>query len=270
MKSETYKITNAVVEDIITETSNIKTFVLKPDKGLEFKTGQFVELAVKGLGEAPFTPSSDPGISEKIDMTIMKVGLVTDAMHNMKKGEILGIRGPYGQGYPIDDFKGKRVCVIGGGVGLAPLRSLLYELMHDLSRFEKVSLYYGAKTPKDIVYKNYVKKLQQEKELDLFLTVDQADDSWTGNVGVVTTILEDLNPENSIACVCGPPIMMKFSTLKLLEIGFKEEDIYLSMEKNMSCGVGKCGHCRIGNYYACKDGPVFTYAQIKNFDEIWD
>jgi len=270
MKIETYKSVKAIIEKIITETSNIKTFVLKPEEKIQFKTGQFVEITVPGVGEAPFTPSSSPYVSEKLDMTIMKVGLVTDVLHSMKEGEIVGVRGPYGKGYPVDDFKGKRVAVIGGGVGLAPLRSLLFELLHDSSRFERVSLYYGAKAPADIVYKDFVKELEDNKELDVYLTVDNADESWGGNVGVVTTILKNLKPENSVACVCGPPIMMKFATLKLLELGFKEEDIYLSMEKNMSCGIGKCGHCRIGYLYACKDGPVFKYSQIKDFDGIWD
>lgn len=270
MKVETYLPVKARIDKIIDETSTIKTFRLIPEESIHFKTGQFIELAVAGVGEAPFTPSSDPGISENLEVTIMKVGLVTEILHNMKEGEIVGIRGPYGNGYPVEEFKNRHVYIIGGGVGLAPLRSLLLELLHSPQSYAGISLYYGAKTPQDIVYKDLLKNLEQDDRIKVTLTVDKADETWTKNVGVVTTILNDLNPENAVACVCGPPIMMKFTTLKLLELGFKDEDIYLSMEKNMSCGVGKCGHCRLGYYYVCKDGPVFKYAQIKEFHEIWD
>jgi NAD(P)H-flavin reductase len=133
-------------------------------------------------------------------------------------------------------------------------------------------LRYGARTPQDIIYKDLVKKWQSGKDIDVKLTVDKSDDSWKGNVGVVTTILNkaDVHIDNSVAVVCGPPIMMKFATFKLLEMGFKDSQVYLSMEKNMSCGFGKCGHCRLGNFYCCKDGPVFTYDKIKNFHEVWD
>jgi len=270
MRVETYLPLKAKIEKIIDETPTIKTFRFIPDEEFHFQTGQFIELSVPGVGEAPFTPSSDPGVSKSLEVTIMKVGLVTEILHNMKEGDFVGIRGPYGNGYPIAEFKNKHVYVIGGGVGLAPLRSLLFKLLHEIGSYQRVSLYYGAKTPQDIVYKELLKKLKEERKIDVTLTVDKADEPWDGNVGVVTTILENLNPQNAVACVCGPPIMMKFTTLKLLELGFREEDIYLSMEKNMSCGVGKCGHCRIGYYYVCKDGPVFTYGQIKEFPEIWD
>lgn len=267
---ETYKSVEAVIDEIIEETPTIKTFVLKPQKKISFKTGQFIELAVPGIGEAPFTPSSDPAIEDRLEVTIMKVGLVTEALHIMRKGESIGIRGPYGNGYPIEEFIGKKIYIVGGGVGFAPLRSLLYTLMHNLNSFQKVFLYYGAKTPQDIVFKDLIKKLQQEGKIIIKLTVDKGDENWQGNVGVVTTILKDLKVENSVTCVCGPPIMMKFTTFKLLELGFGEKDIYLSLEKNMSCGVGKCGHCRIGYYYVCKDGPVFSYEQVKDFHELWD
>ncbi|HDL10110.1 MAG TPA: oxidoreductase [Candidatus Omnitrophica bacterium] len=270
MKIETYLPSQAKITKIIDETPTIKTFRLQPEKEFSFKTGQFIELAVAGIGEAPFTPSSDPESSSKLEVTVMKVGLVTEILHNMKEADIVGIRGPYGNGYPVEKFKGKQVYIIGGGVGLAPLRSLIFELLHSPQSYAGISLYYGARTPEDIVYKDLLKEWEQSGKIKVRLTVDKADSSWNKNVGVVTTILDDLNPENAIACVCGPPIMMKFTTLKLLELGFREEDIYLSMEKNMSCGVGKCGHCRIGYYYVCKDGPVFTYDQIKEFPEIWD
>jgi sulfite reductase subunit B len=267
-----YRPIETEVLDVITESPTIITLKLRPKEELGFETGQFIELTVPGVGEAPFTPSSSPSLREKMDVTVMKVGKVTNEIHNLNKGNIVGLRGPYGKGYPLDDFKGKEILVLGGGVGLAPLRSLMYALFGRMNDFKRVYFRYGARTPKDIIYKEEVKQWSQRSDLDFRITVDDGDESWTGHVGLVTTILDGMAIEanKGIGVVCGPPIMMKFGTLKLLELGFKEENIYLSMEKNMSCGFGKCGHCRIGTYYTCKDGPVFTYDKIKKFPNIWD
>ncbi|MGB2600815.1 MAG: FAD/NAD(P)-binding protein [Candidatus Omnitrophota bacterium] len=266
-----YRPIETEVLDVITESSTIKTLKLKPKEELTFETGQFIELTIPGVGEAPFTPSSRPAVRDTMDVSIMKVGKVTDVVHQLKKGDIVGLRGPYGVGYPLDTFKGKEVLVFGGGVGLAPLRSLMYALFDRINDFKKIYFRYGAKTPDDIIYKELVKEWSGRSDLDFRITVDKGDDKWTGHVGLVTTILDDMKLDfnTAIAVVCGPPIMMKFGTFKLLELGFKESNIYLSMEKNMSCGLGKCGHCRIGTYYACKDGPVFTYDKIKGFHDIW-
>lgn len=263
----------AEITDIIEETSTIKTFVLRPDKPISFRTGQFVELAVPGIGEAPFTPSSNPNIKESMELTIMNVGRVTSQLHRMKKGEMVGVRGPYGKGYPLEDFKGKEILIVGGGVGLAPLRSLVLALLNEIDKYKKIVIKYGARTPKDIVYKNQFKEWTRDKKLEFELTVDAGDSSWKGNVGLITTLLKDnmgVDIRDSIAVVCGPPIMMKFTTFKLIELGYEDKSLYLSMEKNMSCGIGKCGHCRIGPYYACKDGPVFTYDKIKGYHTIWE
>jgi NAD(P)H-flavin reductase len=267
-----YKPIEATLEDIIVESSNIKTFVLRPKEPFEFKAGQFIELTLPGIGEAPFTPSSDPNIKEKIDVTIMNVGRITSLLHSSPKNISLGIRGPYGKGYPLDRFKGKDVLIVGGGVGLAPLRSLLFTLFADIDNYNKVILRYGTRTPDDVIYKESVPVWAQKKKVDIVTTVDVGNSSWKGNVGLVTTILKDIPVDlnNAVSVVCGPPIMMKFVTLKLLDLGFKPQDIYLSMEKNMSCGLGKCGHCRVGKYYACKDGPVFTYEELKDIHDIWD
>jgi sulfite reductase subunit B len=267
-----YQFTEAEIIDIKAETPNIKTFTLKPKTGMGFKTGQFMEVSMPGLGEGPFTPSSDPDDNSKIEFTIMDVGKVTSALHKMKKGEIVGIRGPYGAGYALEDFKGKEVLIVGGGVGLAPLRSLVYALFNDMDKYKKIHIKYGAKTPADIVYKEEVETWAKDGKSTVKLTVDTGDKKWKGHVGLVTTILDNLKIDlkNTVSIVCGPPIMMKFVTFKLADIGFKPESIYLSMEKNMSCGVGKCGHCRVGNFYACKEGPVFTYKTIKDSPNIWD
>jgi NAD(P)H-flavin reductase len=267
-----YKPKEAIIEDIIVESPTIKTFVLRLKEPFEFRTGQFVEVTLPGIGEAPFTPSSDPNIKNKIDVTIMNVGRITSLLHASSKNISLGVRGPYGKGYPLDKFEGKDILIVGGGVGLAPLRSLLFSLFAEIDKYNKIVLRYGARTQDDIIYKESIPRWAEIKKVDVVTTVDVCDAKWNGNVGLVTTILKDLpvDLKNSISVVCGPPIMMKFVTLKLLDLGYEPQNIYLSMEKNMSCGLGKCGHCRIGRYYACKDGPVFTYGQLKDIHDIWD
>ena len=272
MPSNPYRPIPATLLDIKEETPNIKTFVLKPEEPFGFSTGQFVQLTLPGVGEAPFTPSSDPAVKEKIDITIMKAGRMTTELHKSSPGLKLGLRGPYGRGYPLDDFKNKEVLIVGGGVGLAPLRSLLLALFGRINDFQKIILRYGARTSNDIVYKHLIPEWARIDKLDLVTTVDVGSPEWKGNVGLVTTILKDLPLElnNSVAIVCGPPIMMKFVTLKLVDLGFKPPQIYLSMERNMSCGLGQCGHCRCGKYYVCKDGPVMKYEDIKDVEDIWD
>jgi NAD(P)H-flavin reductase len=268
-----YSAVPAKVEDVIVETPTIKTLVFKPETPISFEAGQFIELSIPGFGEAPFTPSSSPAEAGRMEVTIMKVGSVTERVHELENGDEVGIRGPLGVPYPLDEFKGKEICIVGGGVGLAPLRALLFALFEDMKSYKRIILRYGARTPADLVYREAVSKGWGRK-IDVVLTVDEGDKDWKDNVGVVTTICEKdklkCHPNDGVAVVCGPPIMMKFATLKLLERGYPKNNIYLSMEKNMSCGIGKCGHCRIGPYYACKDGPVFSYDRIENEPRIWD
>jgi len=268
-----YSSIEAEVLNVVTETANIKTLTLKPKGSIGFRAGQFMEVSLPGIGEAPFTPSSNHNNKDTIDFTIMNAGRITKLIHEAKPGDIVGLRGPYGLGYPLDSFKSKEIFVVGGGVGLAPLRALLYALFNEVDSYKKITVKFGARTPKDIVYKTEIDFWRTKaKHLDIEISTDVGDDTWKGNVGLVTTILkkDGLDVENSVAIVCGPPIMMKFVTFKLLDLGFKDSQVYLSMEKNMSCGIGKCGHCRIGPYYACKDGPVFTYDKIKGLPNIWD
>ena len=266
-----YKPLKAKLVEVIDESPLIKTFVLIPEKEFSFGTGQFIELSVDGIGEAPFTPSSSPHVKDKLEVTVMKTGYVTEIMHNLKPGAYMGIRGPYGRGYPVERFFGKEVIILGGGCGLAPIRSLLYALEHIKDKLEKVILCYGSKTPADCVYKPLFNRLNNTEKFEAYRTVDKSDGEWDGPVGVVTTLLNRIkfDLKNSIAVVCGPPVMMKFGTIKFLEMGFREEEIYLSMEKNMSCGLGKCGHCMMGEYFVCKDGPVFTYNEIRDTPNIW-
>lgn len=267
-----YRPIEAEVLEVITETPTIKTIRLKPKEQIPFKTGQFIELTIPGVGEAPFTPSSRPSVRDLMEVTVMKVGKVTEKVNELKKGDVIGLRGPFGKGYPLDQFKGKEILVVGGGCGFAPLRSLMYTLFEMSKDFKKLFFRGGCRTPKELLYRSETEQWGKRKDLNFKLTVDKGDSGWKGHVGLVTTILDDvdMNYKSGLAIVCGPPIMMKFATKKLLEMGFKEENIYLSMEKNMSCGIGKCGHCRVGIYYACKDGPVFQYSKIKDFPNIWD
>lgn len=266
------------VSEVITETPNIKTFVLRLEQPLDFEAGQFVQLTVPGVGEGPFTPSSSPYEKEKLEVTIMQVGRVTSALHTSKKGSVVGLRGPFGKEYPLDRFRGKEILIVGGGVGMAPLRSLFLSLAHTIDDYKKLVFCSGSRTPKDIVYKDAVLdkwQTQFKDKVSFRVTVDEGDGSWKGQVGLVTTTLDNLDREisnfkESIAVVCGPPIMMKFTTLRLLDIGYRDENIHLSMEKNMSCGLGRCGHCQMGKYLVCRDGPVFPYEEVKNIPSIWD
>ncbi|MHC4291392.1 MAG: FAD/NAD(P)-binding protein [Planctomycetota bacterium] len=273
MAKNPYQPINAQIIDIIDESPTIKTFVVRPDEAVPFNTGQFVELTLPGEGEAPFTPSSSPNQTDQMEISIMKAGRVTSLLHDCKKGQPVGLRGPYGNGYPLEMFEGKEVYIIGGGVGLAPIRSLLLALIDNIKAYKRVVCRFGARTPEDFIYKNTLfGEWQKIDGLEIKLTVDKANGQWKGNVGVVTTILnsDDVDIQNAVAIVCGPPVMMKFASFELVELGFGPEDIYLSMEKNMSCGIGKCGHCMLGKYYVCKDGPVFTLKQVEEYPDIWD
>lgn len=269
--SNIYKPIRARLSEVIEESPSIKTLVLVPENEFSFKTGQFIELSVDGIGEAPFTPSSSPLFTRKLEVTIMKTGYVTEYMHNLNPGIFMGIRGPYGKGYPVEKFFGKEVLILGGGCGLAPIRSLLFTLESIKDKLIKVILCYGSKTPADCIYKPLFDRLNNTEKFEAYRTVDKADAEWDGSVGVATALLDKIkiNINNSVAVVCGPPVMMKFGTIRLLEMGYKENQIYLSMEKNMSCGLGKCGHCMMGEYFVCRDGPVFTYDEIKYNPEIW-
>jgi NAD(P)H-flavin reductase len=273
----------ATIERIEDETPDIKTFTIRPLEPMPFEAGQFVELAVPGIGEAPFTPSSSPKITERMEITIMRTGRVTDWLHTMHVGDELGVRGPMGRAYPIDDFHGREILIVGGGCGVGPLRSLLLALVDELDLYARIIVRYGAKTPDSIVFRDAQTRGwdvggpgggKAGHPLDVMLTVDQESPGWDGHVGLLTTILTedylDCHAEDGIAVMCGPPIMMQYGTEALLQRGYRPENIYLSMERNMSCGVGQCGHCRLGRYYVCKDGPVFSYAEIQNNPRLWD
>jgi NAD(P)H-flavin reductase len=275
MNATLYMPIPAIIERIEDETPDIKTFTIRPLEPIPFAAGQFVELAVPGIGEAPFTPSSSPKISDFMEITIMRTGRVTNWLHNMKEGDELGVRGPMGRAYPIGDFHGREILIVGGGCGVGPLRSLLLALIDDLDAYARIIVRYGARSADSIVFKDaQMHGWNQGGALDVMLTVDEESSNWDGHVGMITDILEedylDCHASDGIAVMCGPPVMMKYGTSKLLERGYRPENIYLSMERNMSCGIGQCGHCRLGCYYICKDGPVFSYDELQNDRGLWD
>ena len=274
MKPNPYEAIPAVITETIDETPLIRTLRLRPERPLAFRTGQFIELGLPGLGEAPFTPSSSHFISDSLDVTIMKAGFLTDHIHKAKTGDKVGLRGPFGSAYPLEEFENRDLLIVGGGCGLAPLRSLFLTLLDEVHRYKSITFYAGAKTPQDCPYKDAFPEWRKHPKVKLVRAVDVVPpgETWDEEVGVVTVLLAklDIDPSSSPAVVCGPPVMMKFGTRDLLRLGFREDRIYLSMEKKMYCGIGQCRHCLMGGYYVCKHGPVFTYAQIKNEEGLWD
>ena len=275
MNQTLYMPVPALIERVMDETPNIKTFTLRPREPVAFQAGQFMQLTVPGVGEAPFTPSSSPRQTERMDITIMRVGRVTNRLHTMSPGDEVGIRGPLGRAYPLEEFRDREVLIAGGGCGVGPLRALVLDLLQDTEACKRLIIRYGARSPDNVVFRDAALNAFGGKErCDVMLTVDVGDPRWDGHVGVLPTILTEqylqCDPDNGVAVMCGPPLMMRFTVLKLLERGYDPTRIYLSLEGNMSCGVGKCGHCRLGRYYICTDGPVFSYDQIQSNPRLWD
>jgi sulfhydrogenase subunit gamma (sulfur reductase) len=261
------------IMEIIPETSDIKTFRLDLEgENSSHLPGQFAELFVPGVGEAPISITSSPTQKGILEFSIKRTGLVTSAIHRLNSNDRLGIRGPYGNTFPISDLTGQNLLFIAGGIGLAPLRSLINYVLDTEKRnqFKKVIILYGARSPQDLVFKWELKKWQMRDDITFLLTVDRGDDQWKGTVGLVPNVLKEniqVNPLEWKSIICGPPIMIKFTIKALLEMGFQPPDIITTLEMRMKCGLGKCGRCNIGPYYVCKDGPVFTYQQLQNIPE---
>jgi NAD(P)H-flavin reductase len=260
------------IEKVIIETPNIKTFHFNfKDEELKeefnFKSGQFAEYSVFGAGESTFCISSSPTRKDHLEFSVMNAGRVTNEIHNLELGDEIGFRGPFGNFFPIEDLKGKNLVFIGGGIGLAPLRSLIWNVFDNRKDYKDVTIIYGARSPNDLSFKYDLKAWEEEKTINMNTTVDRGDESWSGRVGLVPHVLEEIAPpsSNSVAITCGPPIMIKFTLQSLEKLGFTPKQIITTLEMRMKCGIGKCGRCNIGNIYVCKDGPVFTYEQIQNF-----
>jgi NAD(P)H-flavin reductase len=240
-------------------------------KGYRFRPGQFNMLYVPGIGEIPISLSSDPGSPERLGHTIRYAGNVTRAISRLKEGDVIGVRGPYGSSWPLEQARGGDLCIVTGGIGLAPLRPVIYTIIRQRADFERVILLYGARTPADMLYTSEFSAWQAH-DIQVLVTVDRADDKWRGHVGVVPMLFYQvrLDPKRTIVLTCGPEIMIRFVIYEALARRIPKESIYVSMERNMKCGIGVCGHCQFGPTFICRDGPVLSYAQIEPFFGVED
>lgn len=265
----------ATILDCRTETPDTKTFVIRlrdpaEHEQLDFRPGQFLELSVFGAGEAPFCFASSPTRRQNVHVTVRRCGHLTDALHLLYPGDEVGVRGPCGNGFDVDAARGHDLVFVAGGIGLPPLRGLIWNVLDRRDEFGNITILYGARTPADLVYKPELREWAEEYEnVTVKLTVDRGDETWQGRVGVVPVLFDDvdLKPDSSIAYVCGPPVMIGFVVQDLVQRGFAEERIISTLERMMQCGVGKCNHCCVGDHYLCRDGPVFNYKQIR---EMWE
>jgi len=257
----------------MTQLEKLFTIELPSGMSLNHDPGQFVQVSLFGVGEAPISISSSPSRSNgSFQLCVRRAGDLTSVIHQLKPGDSIGIRGPFGHGFPIERYRGKDVLFAPGGLGLAPLRSLINQVLDERSSFGRVIILYGARSPSELLFKDELKTWGERDDVELHLTVDRGDESWTGNVGVITTLFNKIEvyPPNTVAITCGPPVMYRFVLMELVAlggVGISEGNIWLSLERRMKCGVGKCGHCQINNIYTCIEGPVFSYAQIKHLEE---
>jgi anaerobic sulfite reductase subunit B len=255
-----YMPQKAQILEITPQTDIDYTFRLRANMKPEH--GQFLQLSIPKIGEAPISISDYN--NEYIELTIRKVGTVTDAIHELNPGDYVFIRGPYGHGFPVNNFKGKNVIIAAGGTGLAPVKSIINRFYRNPGEINKLNIMAGFKSPKDILFRDEINMWKEKFEV--LLTVDNGDKKWNGNVGLITKFIPEIdieNPDNTIVIVVGPPMMMKFTCLEFLKRSIPEENIWVSFERKMSCGIGKCGHCKINETYVCLEGPVFNYPKSK-------
>ncbi len=250
------------------ETSDTFTLELLPEAGhagFAFAAGQFNMLYVCGIGEVPISISGDPGVPQALVHTTRAVGAVTKGMEELKKGDSIGIRGPFGTNWPVAAAEGNDVVFVAGGIGLAPLRPALYQVLANREKYGRVVLLYGARTPEDILYRKQLKEWRADLGLEVHVSVDRATRDWRGNVGVVTTLIPRVpfDPYHTVAMVCGPEVMIRYTVMELERRGVAQESIHVSLERNMKCGIGFCGHCQHGPNFVCKDGPVFPFSRVR-------
>ena len=258
-------------------TEDVKFFqvrIVDMEKALSFKyrAGQFAMISVLGAGEAPFSISSTPSRPGLLEFCIRKVGTVTNALFRMRENDLIGLRGSYGNGFPIEKMINKDILIVVGGLGAAPLRSVLLYCLDNRDQFRRVSLLHGAKRPAEMIFREEFLALKEREDLECHLAVDEDDTgAWKENIGVVTTLfpkLKEITPANTYALVCGPPIMYKFVIKELVKLNIPKDQILMTLERRMKCGVGKCGHCAIDYIYTCLDGPVFTYWDVIHMREL--
>lgn len=264
------------ISDMIDEAPGVRTFRLNfsnEEEGnkFQFQTGQFALYSVFGYGECTFCIASSPTRKDYIECTFREAGRVTNALRELNIGDTLGFRGPYGNVFPIEQWEGKNLLFIAGGIALPPLRSVIWNCLDLRDKYKNVTIIYGAKTIDDLVYKHELKEWDARDDINLVTTVDPGGETpeWTGKVGFVPTVVEETAPDSNdtIAVVCGPPIMIKFTLPVLEKLGFKQDKVYTTLENRMKCGLGKCGRCNIGCTYVCKEGPVFTAEEISKMPD---
>lgn len=258
----------AVITDVRTDTPDVKTFrVLTPDgkKPFEHMPGQCAMLSIPGVGEALFSITSSPTNREYMEFSIKKCGCLTSWIHMLESGQQITIRGPYGNGFPVEtELRGKDLLFIAGGIGLAPLRSVINYCLDNRENYGKLQIIYGSRSKDDLVdYQEIIDEWMKAENVEVNLTIDREQEGWDGHVGFVPNYVKELSPDLGMTVLmCGPPIMIKFSLAGLKELGFTDTQVYTTMELRMKCGIGKCGRCNIGNKYVCKDGPVFRFDEL--------
>lgn len=260
------------------EAKDLKTFALtfcdeQDRKAFKHECGQFAMLSVAGAGESPIGIASSPLDDGYVEFTVKRypTGVVTTALHNLEEGDRIGVRGPYGNSYPLAEMEGGNVLVVSGGFAFTTLRATIRYMLHkqNRSRYGNITVIYGARSPGELLYKSELNEWSDTDGIEMFVTVDGADETWTGRKGFVPAVLAEVAPsaEGTVALVCGPPIMLKFTIPPLLQLGFSPDRIITSLERRMTCGIGKCGRCNVGGKYVCKDGPVFSLEQLTALPE---
>lgn len=255
------------VKDLADE---IKLFQIELNgDGFDYQPGQFAFLSAFGVGEAPFGLASTSERTPTLEFAINRVGTVTAALHRLEPGTVVGVRGPMGNSFPLDEIRGKNVVVLGGGIGGAPLRPVIHTILDNRKDYGQLKILWAARTPSLLVFTDEYDAWRAAPNTELHLTVDEGDAAWTGNVGLITELLQQLapSPKDAVAIICGPPIMIKFVILMLHKLGFTDKQMLMTLEAKMKCGIGKCGRCNMGEQFVCLDGPVFSYTEVSGFLE---
>jgi len=269
--SSPYIPEKATIKKITQLTETEKLFLLSIDSGrsLGHAPGQFVEVSLFGIGEGPISISSPPIKDNTFELGVRAAGNLTRALHGLKSGDAVGIRGPFGHGFPVESLMGKDLLFVAGGIGLVPLRSLIKYSLEHRDAFGRIIILFGSRSPKERLFTDELAAWSKRKDVEFLETVDRTDDGWKGNVGVITTLFKKISiePRKTAVMIVGPPVMYKYALLEVKEKEVPKQNIWLSLERRMKCGLGKCGHCQINNYYVCQEGPVFAYPQIEEKEE---
>ncbi len=259
------------IQDLTEKEKLFELRLIDPEvrEAFKFHAGQFAEISLFGVGEAPISISSAPSKQGFIELCVRNTGDVTGALHKKQCGDIVGLRGPLGRGFPFEQMKGNDILLVAGGLGIAPLKSLINHIHDERHEFGKVTIMYGAKNPSEVLFRHQFDMWKHREDFDLMLTVDESDDTWDGPVGVVTKLFDqvDVDPDCTYGAICGPPVMYKYVIEEMRKKNMDVDKIYMSFERRMKCGIGKCGHCGVGHQYACIDGPVFSYWEAMNLQE---